>query len=68
MTFVLDDGGREAAGFRGKTGDCVTRAIAIATEVPYAEVYAALADGMAKRRGRHHSNGKRSARDGVYRT
>lgn len=31
MTFVYDDGGRSAAGFKGKTGDCVTRAIAIAT-------------------------------------
>jgi hypothetical protein len=26
-----DDGGRSAAGFKGKTSDCVTRAIAIAT-------------------------------------
>ena len=39
MRFVLDDGGRRAAGFKGKTGDCVTRAIAIATGVPYREVY-----------------------------
>jgi hypothetical protein len=31
MTFVYDDGGRSAAGFKGKTGDCVTRAIAIGT-------------------------------------
>lgn len=37
--FVQDDGGREAAGFRGATGDCGTRAIAIATGRPYREIY-----------------------------
>ena len=40
--FVFSDGGREAAGFTGSTGDCVTRAIAIAAELPYREVYDAL--------------------------
>ena len=30
MPVVLDDGGREMAGFKGRAGDCVTRAIAIA--------------------------------------
>ena len=39
MEFIYDDGGRAAAGFKGKTGDCVTRAIAIATGRPYREVY-----------------------------
>lgn len=37
--WVYDDGGRAAAGYRGSTGDCVTRAIAIATEMSYQEVY-----------------------------
>jgi hypothetical protein len=40
--FVEDDGGREAAGYGGATGDCVARAIAIATRKPYAEVFEAL--------------------------
>jgi len=31
IRVVIDDGGREAAGFKGSAGDCVTRAIAIAT-------------------------------------
>ena len=30
MTYEFDDGGRKAAGWKGKGGDCVTRAIAIA--------------------------------------
>jgi hypothetical protein len=40
--WVQDDGGRQAAGFKGATGDCVVRAIAIACELPYREVYDAL--------------------------
>jgi hypothetical protein len=63
--FVIDDGGRAAAGFRGQTGDCVCRAIAIATELPYPEVYAALngaADRERPRRGKKRS----SARTGVH--
>ena len=40
--WAYDDGGRAAAGFKGEAGDCVTRAIAIATGRPYREVYDAL--------------------------
>ena len=39
MEFVYDDGGRKNAGYVGLTGDCVCRAIAIATQKPYQEVY-----------------------------
>lgn len=46
--YVYDDGGRAAAGFKGETGDCVCRAVAIATEQPYQVVYDALNE-MAKR-------------------
>jgi hypothetical protein len=42
IPFEQDDGGRAAAGFRGTTGDCVTRAIAIAAQRDYREVYDAL--------------------------
>lgn len=42
MQYVFSDGGREAAGFKGATRDCVTRAIAIASQADYAEVYKAL--------------------------
>lgn len=41
-SWVYNDGGRSEAGFRGEAGDCVTRAIAIATERPYQEIYDAL--------------------------
>jgi hypothetical protein len=42
LPWVYDDGGRAAAGYEGSAGDCVTRAIAIAAELPYQEVYDAL--------------------------
>ncbi len=53
------DGGREASGFKGQTGDCVVRAIAIATEKNYRDVYNDLARLNKK------SGGKRSCRNGV---
>ena len=37
--FQLNDGGREAAGFKGGAGDCVVRSIAIAANLPYLQVY-----------------------------
>jgi len=37
--FQFDDGGREAAGFKGGAGDCVVRSIAIAAEIPYMQAY-----------------------------
>jgi hypothetical protein len=74
--WVLDDGGRKAAGFAGHAGDCVVRAIAIATETPYTDVYdalheAALADVWLRRRlERRYSTRARahaSPRFGVHR-
>jgi hypothetical protein len=50
MDFKFNDGGRALAGFKGKTGDCVARAIAIAAELPYADVYKALAEGTGSQR------------------
>ena len=46
IEFINNDGGRADAGFKGEAGDCVCRAITIATGKPYAEVYAALWDGL----------------------
>ena len=65
MKFIHDDGGRESAGFKGKTGDCVTRAVAIASGRPYAEVYAALSAGCRGQRATKRGK-QASARNGVY--
>lgn len=43
IEFNYNDGGREAAGFGSKAGDCVCRAIAIATGKPYENIYKVLA-------------------------
>jgi hypothetical protein len=65
MQFIYDDGGRATAGFKGDAGDCVTRAVAIAAQLPYAEVYAALSKGCKTQRLTKRSRAKSSARDGV---
>lgn len=71
ITFQFNDGGRAEAGFKGFAGDCVCRAIAIAADLPYKEVYKALAEGNAterKTRRTAKSSGKRSARNGISTT
>src|SRR4030095_4711476 len=68
MPYVIDDGGRRAAGFQGPTGDCVVRSIAIAMERPYQEVYDALSAGCRTQRVTKRGTAKSSARDGVNTT
>lgn len=69
MQFIYDDGGRAASGRRGLTGDCVTRAVAIASGTSYAEVYAVLASGNAGQRITKRSSksraGRRTASSGI---
>ena len=67
MDWHYSDGGRATAGYKGAAGDCVTRAIAIATEIPYQEVYDelnALAKGAPKYASRKRSRGS-VTRNGV---
>ena len=65
MDFVFDDGGRALVGYRGSAGDCVTRAVAIATQQTYQTVYDTLSDGCRTQRLTRRSRRKASARDGV---
>jgi hypothetical protein len=65
MTFIHDDGGRALAGYTGKAGDCVTRAIAIAAQLPYQQVYDAIAACNASYKGRK-GRGAKSARNGAW--
>lgn len=48
--FKFNDGGRSSSGYKGFTGDCVCRAIAIATNKPYQEVYDFLSNGNFNQR------------------
>jgi hypothetical protein len=66
MNFAFNDGGREAAGYRGDDGDCACRAVSIVTGRPYQEVYDALnALAVGERTGKRKRR-KSSARTGVY--
>jgi hypothetical protein len=67
MVWIHNDGGRKAAGYRGKSGDCVVRAIAIAAEKPYQEIYDALNSHALSERTGKRKRGISNARTGVYR-
>lgn len=66
MKWVKDDGGRANAGFKGITGDCVCRAIAIATGRPYKEVYDLINEFSKSERVGKRKKKKSNARTGVY--
>ena len=67
MEFVYNDGGRSKYFKANNVGDCVTRAIAIATGLDYKEIYDKL-NKMAKRESvKNHRGHKRSeSRNGVF--
>ena len=65
-SYEHDDGGREAAGFRGKAGDCFVRAVAIAGRLPYREVYDLANRFAAEEKPSKRRRGKSSAREGMH--
>lgn len=70
MEWRYVDGGRKAAGYKGETGDCVTRSIAIATGLPYQGVYDAIneiAQSERPRKGRTRSSARTGVRKQIYR-
>lgn len=66
MQYQYNDGGRAAAGFRGSAGDCVTRAIAIATGIAYKDVYMLVNQNSAQETVKARQRCRSSARTGVY--
>ena len=65
MEFKFNDGGRSKY-FKGFTGDCVTRAIAIATGLDYKKVYDDLNEMAKHERKSKRKKGKSNSRTGVY--
>lgn len=65
--IVIADGGRAEAGFVGAAGDCVTCAIAIASGLPYRQVYDRLNE-LARRERPRGRRQRSSARNGVKRS
>ena len=66
MQFIYDDGGRKAAGYKGTAGDCVCRSIAIATQLPYKQVYDFINEYAKKERLTKARRTRSSARGGVW--
>ena len=66
MIFEYNDGGRADAGYKGKTNDCVCRAISIATGLPYSQIYDDL-NQLGKVEKKRISGKRSSARTGVFR-
>jgi len=73
IQFIEDDGGRRKAGFKNEktAGDCVARAVAIASGRPYVEVYAELAElnartPISERRKAKGVAGRKTASHGIY--
>lgn len=66
MMYVrYSDGGRAAAGLKGSARDCLARAVAIATELPYLEVCEGINEAAGRERPRN-GKGRSSARSGVF--
>ncbi len=64
MKFQYNDGGRKDAGYEGVANDCVVRAVAIATGMPYQQVYDSInemasSERKGKRKRRKSSGRKR---------
>jgi hypothetical protein len=66
LEFIYNDGGRKEAGFKGETNDCVTRAIAIATQLPYRVVYDGLNLVSKSERLSKRKRKKSSSRTGIF--
>lgn len=68
LLYSYNDGGREEAGYKGKTGDCVVRAVAIAAQLPYQKIYDDFTEGQKSNRKtrRTRKSTYRTVRNGIY--
>lgn len=65
MKFVYSDGGRSKY-FKGRTGDCVCRAICNATGKDYKEIYDLINQVSKREKTGRRKRGTSNARTGVY--
>ena len=65
MNFVYDDGGRSKY-FKGRTGDCVCRAICNATGEDYKRIYDLINEISKRERTGKRKKGTSNARTGCY--
>ena len=64
--FSYNDGGRSDAGFKGTAGDCVVRAITIATGFTYSEIYSTMNLFVKDERLTKRKRNKSASRTGVH--
>ena len=64
--FVYNDGGRSSAEYKGETGDCVVRAIAIVSGVNYQSVYDRINELAQRERITRRKRTRSNARSGVH--
>ena len=62
----FNDGGRAKAGYKGFTGDCGVRALAICLNKPYKEVYEKANEFCKAERPSKRRRGKSNARTGIH--
>lgn len=67
IQFNYNDGGRAEAGFKGTTGDCACRVIAIVTGLSYIDIYNKINEVAQTEHTGKHKRGISNARIGVYR-
>jgi hypothetical protein len=66
VEYAYDDGGRSAAGYKGYTGDCGVRALAIAADIPYQQAYDLCNEFAKSEKPSKTRRGKSSARTGMH--
>ena len=66
LAWKYNDGGKRAAGFKGKTRDCVCRSIAIAAELSYQSVYDGLIRSASTERLGKRKTGISHPRTGIH--
>lgn len=66
MKHIYNDGGRSAAGYSGKAGDCACRALAIAAGIPYQQAYDLINQFASRERKGTRKRGMSNARTGVH--
>lgn len=64
--FLYDDGGRSESGFKGKTGDCFVRALAIAAKISYRTAYDLTNQFCKEEKPSKARRGISAARTGVH--
>lgn len=68
MKLEYNDGGRKAAGYHKQADDCVVRAIAIASELPYQQVHSDIGHLASKERLTKRRKIRSNPNNGVCKT